>query len=105
MSSNEYKYKFEAFKADIFDYFNCIIKTIEDEKIQTLVDYKQLLNKLNKDFKLVTIVEFINSLINEANIRKNENIYKLVIEYSNEIMATELMKQTFENITQKYKID
>jgi hypothetical protein len=105
MDSNEYKYKFEAFKADIFDYFNCIVKHIDNEKIQTLVDYKKTLNKLNKDFKLVTIVEFINDLINDINICKNKNIYKLVIEYSNEIMETELMKQTFENITQKYKID
>ena len=77
--------EFISFREDIFDRIFSIIKSIEEEKIKTDIDYRNYLKLLLKDFKLYTIMLFINELTNDLEFKKYYNSYKIALNYCDEI--------------------
>jgi hypothetical protein len=86
------KNTFMAFREDVLDCFHSIIKSIEDDKIQTNVNYNNIMNLLINDFKLYTIMIFINELTNDKEFKKHYNSYKVALDFCDEIMEKNIIK-------------
>ena len=76
-----------AFREDVLDCFYCIVKTIEEEHIETTIDYHSIVNTLLKDFKLYTIITFINELSNDTIFKTHSRSYKIALDYCEEIYS------------------
>uniref|UniRef100_A0A6C0HV34 Uncharacterized protein n=1 Tax=viral metagenome TaxID=1070528 RepID=A0A6C0HV34_9ZZZZ len=86
------KNTFMAFREDVLDCFHSIIKSIEDDKIQTNVKYNNIMNSLINDFKLYKIMIFINELTNDKEFKKHYNSYKVALDFCDEIMEKNIIK-------------
>jgi hypothetical protein len=86
------KYNFMAFREDVLDCFHSILKSIEEENIQTNVDYNNLMKSLKNDFKFYTIMMFINELTNDKEFKKHYTSYKIALNYCDEIMEKNIIK-------------
>jgi hypothetical protein len=91
-----------SLREDIFDRFHSIVKSIEDDNIKTNIDYQKYFKLLLEDFKLYTIMLFINELTNDSEFRKHYNSYKIALNYCEEIYNR--IKDFEKNIINK-KID
>lgn len=89
------KIQFIAFREDVFDRFNSIIKSINDDNINTQFDYNDNIKELHKDFKLYTIIKFINNLANDNEFKKHHHNYKIALTYCDEIMENNIIKNIF----------
>ncbi len=90
-----------AFREDVFDRFNSIIKSINEEKIKTEFNYNEILKDLYKDFKLVNIIRLINTIACDNEFKKSQNSYKIALVYCEEIMDNSIIKKSIS----KQKID
>jgi hypothetical protein len=89
------------FREDVFDRFDSIIKSINEEKIKTDFKYNEILKDLYKDFKLINIIRLINTIACDNEFKKSHNSYKIALNYCNEIMENTIIK----NSISKQKID
>ncbi len=81
MNTDEYL----SLREDIFDRFHSIVKSIEADNIKTHKNYQKYLELLLEDFKLYTIMLFINELSNDIEFKKHYNSYKTALNYCDEI--------------------
>ncbi len=98
---NSDKYNVLAFREDVLDIFHSIIKTIDEENIQTNVNYKNIMKSLLEDFKLYTIMMFINELTNDKEYKKHYNSYKIALNFCDELMEKEIIKNKINNYKKK----
>jgi hypothetical protein len=96
------KNEFISLREDIFDRFYSIVKSIEEENIKTNIEYQKYLKLLLQDFKLYTIMLFINELTNDIEFKKYYNSYKIALNYCEEIYNR--IKDFEQNLIKK-KID
>jgi len=89
------------FREDVFDRFNSIIKSINEEKTKTDFNYNEILKSIYKDFKLINIIRLINTIACDKEFKKSHNSYKIALHYCNEIMENNIIK----NSLSKKKID
>ncbi len=82
------------FKVEVFDRLYCIIQSIERKKISTNIDYKTELKKLIREFDINSVNLFFTELSCDQNLKKDNEIYKNIIHYSNEINSMKAMKNT-----------
>jgi hypothetical protein len=102
------KIKFAIFREDVLDCFHSIIKSIEDENIQTNFNYNELMDDLLNDFKLYNIVKFINELSKDNEFKKHKNAYKIALTYCNEIMENDIINDSLNyssNYSNKEKVE
>jgi hypothetical protein len=102
-----YNYKYEIFREDVVDRFICIVKMINDNNIQTQINYNKLLENLIADFKLNKILIIINLLAHDKFIKDNLESYNITMIYCNEIINNEIIKNImpFDKHKTKEKID
>ena len=94
--------EFISFKEEMFDRMFSIIKSIEEDKIKTDINYRKFLESLLNDFKLYTIMHFINELTNDLEFKKYYNSYKIALNYCDEIYNK---VKEFQNNNIKKKLD
>jgi hypothetical protein len=97
-------YNLIIFREDVLDCFYSIVKTIEEEHIETNIDYHSILKSLLKDFKLYNIIIFINELTNDIEFKKYNNSYKISLDYCEEIYSR-IENLDTDKIKYKKKID
>jgi hypothetical protein len=100
-SNNYNNIQLITFREDVFDRFNSIIKSINDDKIKTDFNYNDILKDLYKDFKLINIIRLINTIACDNEFKKSHQSYKIALNYCNEIMENNIIK----NSLYKKKID
>ncbi len=91
------KIQFTMFREDVLDCFHSIIKSIEDDKIQTKYNYNEIMHELLNDFKLINIIKFINDLSSDDEFRKHKKTYNVALTYCNEIMENDIIKKLLSN--------
>jgi hypothetical protein len=87
--SNE---KLLIFKIDVIDMLYSIINSIDKKNIKTEMNYNLELKKLISDFDINKVNILITKLRSDMNLQDNEDIYKYIINYSNEIYDMDIMK-------------
>ncbi len=87
--SNE---KLLIFKIDVIDMLYSIINSIDKKNIKTEMNYNLELKKLISDFDISKVNILITELRSDMNLQDNEDIYKYIINYSNEIYDMDIMK-------------
>ncbi len=98
-------HKMILFREDVLDYFQSIIKCIDNDSLLPTNNYKDQIDRLIKEFNLINIINFIHTLIEDKQLKKNEEIYKLIVNYSNEILLHDIVRSALENTHIKLKID
>ncbi len=88
-----------AFREDVLDCFYSIIKSIKDENINTNVNYNNIMKALLTNFNINTIMLFIHEISNDNEFKKHNNSYKIALNYCDEIMEKNIIK----NILNHYK--
>lgn len=81
------------FREDILDRFYCICSLIKKKKCSN-IDYTHLFNNINKQCTFENIMKFINILKNDTNLYKDIETSKMVNEYCDEIMESQVIKDT-----------
>jgi hypothetical protein len=107
LDTNNYNnIQFIAFREDVFDRFNSIIKFINDDRINTDFNYNDILKDLYKDFKLINIIRLINTIKYDNEFKKSHICYKLALNYCDEIIENPIMiRNNSINYLSKEKID
>ena len=91
------KIQFAIFREYVLDCFHCIIKSIEDENIQTSFNYNELLDDLLLDFKLYNIIKFIHELSKDDEFKKYKEAYKSALNYCSDIMKNDIINNSNNN--------
>jgi hypothetical protein len=97
------KLQSSIFREDVLDSFLSIVKSIEEDKIKTSINYRDLLNIIYHDFKLYNIIHFINEVANDEQFKKHKNAYTSALTFCDEIMENNIIKNIFKE--HKKKID
>jgi len=93
------KNNFMAFREDVLDCFHSITKSIKDENINTSINYDNLMKTLKNDFNMSNIMVFISEITNDSEFKKYYNSYKTALNYCDEIMEKNIIK----NVLNHYK--
>ena len=102
------KLQFMIFREDVLDCIYSIVKSIEEDNIQTNINYKEYLTNLYKDFKLYMIIKFINDIANDNEFKTHKKTYQIALNYCNDIIENNIIKKfiSSENInSNKEKVE
>ena len=97
------KLQSSIFREDVLDSFLSIVKSIEEDKIKTNINYRDLLNIIYHNFKLYNIIHFINEVANDEQFKKHKIAYTSALTFCDEIMENNIIKNIFKE--HKKKID